>query len=604
MMDLLKLLQISKKLLSCSVILILSFSLWACAPMEHLNKKVTIRSKPAPVTKITAPSPHVELTLEENHTLQQSPSQVMVEVPLSEIVEEDMTVPEPEETVAQEALDLERLGDWQQEITPPAPKAKEVVYDFPVTINRQVQYYLDIFQNQQRASFGRWLTRSGRYVPLIQERLKQAGLPLDLAYLPMIESGYSLTAFSKAKAVGPWQFMRTTAIHFGLKVDNYVDERRDPVKSTDAAIAYLKKLHEEFDSWELAVAGYNAGEGKIRRAIKKYKTENFWKIAEYKYLRAETKLYVPKLIAAIIIAKSPEKYGFTNIEYHSPLQFDYAQVPSWTPLKAISLALGKDLDEIRNLNRELRKQITPPDSQVYTIKIPKECKDLLAKNLPRVKTTVSNGFKTHVVKKGDTLNAICRTYNLNKITLLKANNLSKGKMTPGKRLRIPYRITEYRLMSDTELAAVKKSTGNRSLTQHTIRPGESISSISKKYGVTQAQIAIWNGLRDINKIRAGQQLALYIGQPVAQITQPTAALRPDKTKSKTESSGITILTGNKKQPASQAIAQNYYYRVQGGDSLWKIARRFNLRTRDIMEWNNLKDNTIHPGLTLLLKRDA
>ena len=198
----------------------------------------------------------------------------------------------------------------------------EIYYDFPVVMNRQVEMYLDLFQGQQRKYFKNWLIRSGRYLPMIQKELSEAGLPLDLAYLAMIESGFNQRAYSRSHAVGLWQFMQGTGRDYSLTIDRYVDERRDAVKSTSAAVAYLKNLYGEFGDWHLAVAAYNGGPGTIRRAIKRTKTNDFWKIAQKKALRLETKRYVPKLIAAIIIAKDPEAYGFMDITYEPPLSFE------------------------------------------------------------------------------------------------------------------------------------------------------------------------------------------------------------------------------------------------------------------------------------------
>ena len=258
-------------------------------------------------------------------------------------------------------------------------------YDFPLTMNDQVEYYLDFFTNRHRKTFARWLARSSRYLPMIKEEFAKAGLPLDLAYLPMIESGFNTTVSSRASAVGTWQFMRATGQNYGLTVNNYVDERRDPVKSTKAAAAYLSKLYKDFDSWHLAVAAYNAGEGKIKKAMKQSDTDDFWEIAQSQYIHSETKLYVPQLIAAIMIAKDPEKYGFDNIDYDEPLEYETVHVPRGTPIKAVALACNLPDEEILVLNRHLSKAITPPSEADYPLRVPPGKKDLVDKNLPRVR---------------------------------------------------------------------------------------------------------------------------------------------------------------------------------------------------------------------------
>jgi membrane-bound lytic murein transglycosylase D len=312
-------------------------------------------------------------------------------------------------------------------------------------MNDQVEYYLDFFTNRNRKTFSAWLARSSRYLPMIKKELALAGLPLDLAYLPMIESGFSTTASSPASAVGAWQFMRATGRSYGLKVNKYVDERRDPVKSTKAAVAYLSNLYKQFDSWHLAVAAYNAGEGKIKRAMKQSETDDFWEIAKSQYIYSETKLYVPQLIAAIMIAKDPEKYGFDDIDYDEPLDYETVRVPRGTPIKAVAVACNLADEEILALNRHLSKAITPPSEANYPLRVPPGKKDLVVENLPKVRQVTVTKFNTHVVKRGETLTTIRRKYKLSKTTLLKANNLEQERLSLGQHLRIPCQTTAYKL---------------------------------------------------------------------------------------------------------------------------------------------------------------
>lgn len=486
---------------------------------------------------------------------------------------EELTTPEPEQTEAQEVKDLEKLGPWNDTSDKPQLVEKKL-YDFPVTINRQVEYYLNFFQHENKKSFSRWLARSGRYIPMIQKQLAEANLPKDLAYLPMIESGYSLTAYSSARAVGPWQFIRSTAINYGLTVNQYVDERRDPIKSTQSAVQYLSNLYSQFGSWPLAVAAYNAGEGKIQKAIQLYHSNNFWELAKHNYLNAETKRYVPKLTAAIIIAKNPQKYGFSNLQYQKPLAFDTAEVPPWTSLRAVALACGTDFKILQNLNRSLRQAITPPSQDACTIKVPVGKKDLLDKNLPRVYASVSTHYKTHIIRHNDTISRICRTYQISRTTLLKANNLHKAKLRQGHYLRIPYQTVKYTLLTKEEYKQRQKlaeSKNNKDLILHKVKPGETVSQIAEHYNVPSRMIASWNDLRSINQIRAGQQIAIYIHNSSPQIVSRTASMH------------------------------KLYYQVQGGDNLWTIAKKFNTDTDSIKRWNNLKDNIIHPGLKLVLE---
>ncbi|OGQ95286.1 MAG: hypothetical protein A2521_03920 [Deltaproteobacteria bacterium RIFOXYD12_FULL_57_12] len=463
--------------------------------------------------------------------------------------EPDAAAPETQETAestagGQEGEDGEPSGE---------NAALETLFDFPVTINSQVEYHLELFQTRYRNDFSRWLSRSGRYLPLIQEHLKEVGLPLDLAYLAMIESGFSERAFSSAKAVGLWQFVKPTAKDFDLDVNKYVDERRDPIKSTMAAAAYLSALYQEFGSWYLAVAAYNAGQGKIRRAIAMYDTMDFWELTEGSYLQPETKNYVPQLIAAMLIAKQPEKYGFTDIVYEEPLAFDTVPVPKGTAVKAVSLACGLDEDVLLAYNRELSKSITPPDDPNYAIRVPVGKKDEVLNNLSRVRTSVSTTFKTHVVRKGESIDAVCKNYGITKTRLLKANDLRSTKLKGGQRLQIPYQTASYELMSEKS---------------------EAVGSVAANHDKGEG---------------AGRETA-----KVAAKVEKSGAGSSAKTE--------RLASNIKKPTANRDSDEELYYRVQEGDSLWAIAQKHNLSPASIRKWNNLRDDTIQPGSRLILKR--
>lgn len=498
---------------------------------------------------------------------------------------DETTVPEPEATVNEEIEELEHLGRWEQG-SPDAIANLEVTYDFPVTMNKQVEFYLDFFQNRQRTTFTKWLERSGRYLPMIQKHLKEAGLPLDLAYLPMIESGFSLTAYSSARAAGPWQFMRATGRYYGLKINTHEDERRDPTKATLAAIDFLSDLHKEFNDWSLAVAAYNAGGGKIRRGLKKYQVDNFWDLAQHRYLSSETKLYVPKLIAAIIIAKNPAKYGFTNINYQAPLEYEEVTVPRWTSLRSVAVACDTDFNELHDLNRQLRQTITPPGMASYPLKVPVGKKEIVTKNLKKVYPVVTTKYKTHTVRPTDTLSKICNLYNIKKITLLKTNNLQSAQLHKGQRLRIPYQSTDYVLWDKDSNPPV--ASADSDLILHKIRSGETVSIIARRYGVPQHMVAIWNNLDDIGRIRAGQQLAIYLN---------------DTTFATKEQEHLASLA-RINEPSTSSQAQDdqiIYYNVKQGDTLWTISRQYNLSMDKIRRWNSLDDDVIHPGTKLLIR---
>jgi membrane-bound lytic murein transglycosylase D len=499
-----------------------------------------------------------------------------------------------------EALRLTGAWDDPQSYTSQQTSAgdlgePETSFDFPITVNRQVEVYIDLFQRKQRKYFGRWLARSGYYLPMMQKELEEAGLPLDLVYLSMIESGFNQRAYSRSRAVGLWQFMKGTGRQYGLAVDNYVDERRDAIKSTKAAATYLKDLYNEFGDWYLAVAAYNGGPGTIRNAVRRAKSKDFWVIAQKKSLRLETKRYVPKLIAAILIAKEPEKYGFTDIVYEKPLVFDELLVGPGLSIDAAALLTGASTKTLKNLNLELKSGKTPLNQEQYVLKIPSGTKQLAESNLPRLHSVASTDYKTHIIRKNETLAQICKRYKINTTTLLKSNNLKSNKLVAGTRLRIPFRTIHYQILPKGMDASIAASD---ELILHTIKKGESISKISRQYQVPAELIVAWNGLSSVHKIRAGQQLALYLSDG-----SPSTL---DKTAEPQQFSGgdnVIVLSSKYKIASTSPVNQSQYrwYQVKNGDSLWTISRRFKTSPGAIKKWNNLKSNLIHPGNRLKLK---
>jgi len=564
---------------------------WSCATLhEAETKQCPTDLHPAQTTQTTVASQDAVPAVPE------------------EISNDDQTPSEAEATLDQEIKGLEALGPWEAGTLPDNLPGGATGYDFPVSMNRQVQFYLDFFAKDHRQLFSRWLVRSGRYLPMIREELSSAGLPQDLCYLPMIESGFNLTAFSTAAAVGPWQFMKGTGNRFGLSINTYEDERRDPEKATRAGIAYLKILHDRFDSWYLAVAAYNAGEGTIDRAVDKCGTNDFWQLAKKECLPLETRRYVPQLIAAILIAKNPEVYGFNDIAYEKPLAYGTCEVPRGTSLKAVAVACDTPFEEVWNLNRHLCKAMTPPGASRYAVKVPVGTEKLMARNLPRVKATTVTEYKTHVVQDGETVGRVCKIYNINKTTLLKANNLRSARLTPSQRLRIPSQSTVFALQDESAAPTRTASLANVSATKqvvHKIKPGETLAAIAKQYHVSMPRLAAWNNLSKRSAIRAGQQLTIHLSDNNAPAAMVVATALPASDRS--AKNIVLASTGKKSRPTSAGkttAARDTYYEVQGGDTLWKIARKFNTTTNEIRRWNKLEDNTIHPGVRLLLKITA
>ncbi len=325
-----------------------------------------------------------------------------------------------------------------QETLPRDQGAAKILSSFPSILNDKVKSFIDLFQTKADSYFTKSLARSQAYEGMMKKILREKNLPEELFYLALIESGYNPHAQSRAKATGIWQFMNRTGKHYGLKVDKWVDERRDPEKSTYAAAEYLKNLYEMFNCWYLAAAGYNAGEGKVLQAMKRAKSQDFWEISKHRYLKRETKEYVPMFLAAMIIAQDPEKYGFSNIDYHAPLVYEKVAVPPGTRLDRIARAAETNLEEIRALNPALRRDKTPPQAASFEINLPPGKKEVFEKNFSRVFKLDPRTARKHQIRRGDTLGQIAKKYRVDVQEICEGNEITpKTILRPGDTLLLP-----------------------------------------------------------------------------------------------------------------------------------------------------------------------
>ena len=325
---------------------------------------------------------------------------------------------------------------------PRSATAEYAAYDMPIVMDSSVQAHIRYFNTGIHDRFEQWLFRLSRYRPLVDKIFTEFDLPSDLVYLSLVESGFNPYAFSRAKATGPWQFMKGTAKAYGLRVDNYVDERRDPIKSTVAAARYLRDLYDLFGAWELAMAAYNAGEGKVMRALHTAQAESFSEISQTRLIRRETKEYVPRFMAATIIARNPGRYGFTQ-ESAAPHQFDEAIIARTVHFRAIANVTGIPYEELRLLNPELRRDATPPGDETYHLKVPVGTKAKVEQLLDRIPTykfpplPAKAQFATagpshwYKVRMGDTLEKVSRRFRIPLKTLKTKNNLSGPTIRPG-----------------------------------------------------------------------------------------------------------------------------------------------------------------------------
>ncbi len=375
----------------------------------------------------------------------------------------------------------------------------------PMILNDSVENHLEYFKTRGRDIFQLWLDRSARYIPVMKEIFKEKNLPEDLVYVAMIESGFNPYAVSWARAVGPWQFMPATGKLYGLKIDWWIDERKDPIKSTYAAAEHLKDLHNLFGSWSLALASYNAGAGKVQRAVLRTRSEDFWDLKASRYIRKETKNYVPKFMAATIIAKNPEAYGFALTNYE-PFKFDEVVIEESTDLRLIARCAECTYEEIKELNPELRRWVTPPHFDKYILRIPLGKKEKFLANFAAVPPEQKIKWERHEVRKGETLSGLAKRYNTTPEAIRDINGLRKNRVAPGKHLLIPVDING----KAQDVSYLTPSQGGRQQEiLYRVRRGETLLKIARKHNVSVAEIREWN--KGIGRtVRAGQKIRLVV----------------------------------------------------------------------------------------------
>ncbi len=422
----------------------------------------------------------------------------------------------------------------------------------PEDFNHNVNMWIEYFQGRGRAHMVRYLGRSTRYIPQMKEILKKHGLPEDLVYLALIESGFSAQAYSHAQAAGYWQFIRGTARRYDLKIDYYTDERSDYMASTEAAAQYLKALYHLFGSWYLAIASYNVGENKVKGLVMKYYTRDFWELARKKKLPKETIHYVPKFLAARMIAKHPEKYGFTDVEWQAPLQFQELTFDKSVSLMTLSQNLGMTYEELHALNPAFRKGVIPKyDGKPVLVRVPPNLnKDQVMVALNNSSTAIEvartisqvedREFVRYRIRNGDTLSSIARRFRVSMSSLININELSRRTvLRVGRTLRIPKNSrtassVEKKNSTNISESKARRIAANKSsrtaqsektakwskqlhvemqrkaVTQkvHVVKAGETLLNIASRYNVKISNLISTNKLRQSEKILVGSRLKI------------------------------------------------------------------------------------------------
>jgi membrane-bound lytic murein transglycosylase D len=445
----------------------------------------------------------------------------------------------------------------------------------------RVQYYLDFFQGRGRERMGVWLNRLPRYEGMIRSQLQEQGLPGDLVYLALIESGFSNSATSRAKAVGMWQFMKRTAKGYGLRVDSWVDERRDPYRATEAAVRHLKSLNNRFGSIYMAAAAYNAGAGKVSRGVRRLPDDDeadslnsdatFFRLYDTRFLRRETKDYVPKLIAAARIAKEPGRYGFAITDAEPPT-YDSIIVPTMTGLDVIARLADTTVAAIRELNPQYLRLATPPGTS-SVVRVPTGRGPATVAAYAELPASRRITFLEHTVARGETLSGIAHRYRVSTRLVVEANPRIRGRaLRPGTRVIVPtggaLSTSVARRMADPVEPASSSPSGF-----HRVRRGETLSGLASEYGVTVRQLRTWNALGSSESIRAGQRLRVA---------------PPARSRAKT-----SLASGH------AAAGGARVHTVRPGETLSALAKRYGVSVQALLDANHLSAaEDLRAGATL------
>lgn len=489
-----------------------------------------------------------------------------------------------EEKVEEAPLDEIARGELPLTFDPKSKQlAEETVqqtqHDLPLPINDLVLRYVDYFQTRGRKALEIGMQRAGRYRAMISRILAEEGLPQDLIYLCQAESAFRPLAYSRAKCKGLWQFAAGTGALYGLRQNWWVDERSDPEKSTRAAARHLKDLYSQFGDWLLVMAAYNWGAGGVERAIAYTGYADYWELMKRNNLPAETKNYVPIILAMTIISKDPAKYGF-DVVADPPINFEKVQIPSAVDLRLVAESLDLSLAEVQELNPHVKRLTTPNNDPEFSLYVPQGMKEKFLEEIAAIPEDMRVNWRKHRVDEGETLTQIARKYRTTTSAIAQANNLRENQTIQlGAKLIIP----------------VTPARGGRGATRvggsrirYTVQRGDTIASIARDFDVTIAQIRKWNKLRASSKLRQGRVLTIYAANAAAvpPVAQNAKAARAPAT-------------------ASAAKRVRVVHRVRKGDTLYAIATNYRTTIDSIRDWNNLsQDDSLKVGerLTIFLNR--
>ncbi len=483
---------------------------------------------------------------------------------------------------------VERFGDLEQNLGADSIRvynretAPRVTYDLPVVMNDRVKKSVVYFQTVAHDAFAKYLRRSQKYTPMMLRIIDEYGLPHDLIYLSLVESGYNPHAYSWARAMGLWQFIASTGRMYNLNRSWWIDERKDPIKATHAACQFLKDLYTKYGAWELAMAAYNGGPGRVSRTMKKQKTADFWKLR----LRRQTMDYVPLIYAAAIIGKNPEKYGFVDIEKEPEVVWDEVEIDRCLELSTVADRLGCSLKKIKELNPELLRKYTPPNVKKYTLKIPVGAKKKFLAAYDSMPSPKETSWARHKIRRGETVGTIAARYGVSQYAILEANNLSRrSTIYAGKSLIVPVPL-------DSDYKGGSKSSRKRNNSDYvadnsvyTVQRNDNLWDIARAFGTSV------DALRRNNYIERGSRI--YVGQKL-KIPANAKNLKNRSASSQPK----TYASSNKGDKTSGTATK---HKVRSRDTLWDIARKYGTTTAKLRRLNSLgRSSRIYPGQMLVV----